>query len=135
MSKTITYRGVVTKVHSGILQIEIHDETACDACSAQKSCCMSGAREKRMDIPFTSGDYRPGDTVTVAGKASTGLWAVCIAFVLPMALMAVLLPVASSMGLHEHQAAFVSLAALVLYYLGIYLFRNKFKQTFTFTIQ
>ncbi|MDR2683338.1 MAG: SoxR reducing system RseC family protein, partial [Dysgonamonadaceae bacterium] len=52
MSKTITYRGVVTKVYPGMLEVEIRDETACDACSVQKSCGLSGAREKRLEVAF-----------------------------------------------------------------------------------
>jgi sigma-E factor negative regulatory protein RseC len=122
-------------VYPDILQVEIHDETACGDCSAQKACCMSGAREKRIDIPFTSGDYRPGDTVTVVGKTSMGLWATLIAFVLPLILILIILLAASSMGAGERQAAVISLSVLVIYYLGIYFFRNKFKQTFIFTIQ
>jgi sigma-E factor negative regulatory protein RseC len=126
---------MITKVYPGILQIEIHDETACDACSAQKSCCMSGAREKRIEIPFTSGNYHPGDKVTVTGKRSMGAWATLIAFIVPLILILVALLAASSRGVGERQAAMISLSVVVIYYLGIYFFRNKFKQTFTFTIQ
>ncbi|MDR2683107.1 MAG: SoxR reducing system RseC family protein, partial [Dysgonamonadaceae bacterium] len=82
-----------------------------------------------------AGDYRPGDTVTVVGKTSMGLRAVGIAFVLPVFLVAAVLFVVSSAGLPERQAALTSLAALVFYYLVLYFFRNRFKQTFTFTIQ
>ncbi|MDR0542984.1 MAG: SoxR reducing system RseC family protein [Dysgonamonadaceae bacterium] len=135
MSKKITYRGTVTKVYPGILQVEIRDETACDACSVQKSCCMSGAREKRIDIPFVSGDYHPGDKVTIRGKISMGLRATLIAFVLPLTLILVILLTASSMGAGERQAAVLSLSAMVVYYIGIYFFRNKLKQTFTFMIE
>ena len=135
MSKKIAYQSVVTDVRPGILQVEIRDETVCSACSAQKSCCMSGNREKRLEIPFTSGDYRPGDTVTVEGKASMGLKAVFIAFILPVILILIVLSVATSMNVDERQAAIISLSALAVYYLGIYFFRNKFKQLFVFTIK
>jgi len=135
MSKKIAYQSVVTDVRPGILQVEIRDETVCSACSAQKSCCMSGNREKRLEIPFTSGDYRLGDTVTIEGKASMGLKAVFIAFILPLILVLLTLSVATSMKIDEGQTAIISLSSLVLYYLGLYFFRNKFKQTFTFTIK
>ena len=95
---------------------------------------MSGNREKRLEIPFTSGDYRPGDQVTVVGKNSMGLKAVFFAFILPLLLILVTLSVVSSMKVDERQAAFISLSALIVYYLVIYFFRNKMKQTFTFII-
>ena len=134
MSKKIKYRGVITEIHSGNLQVEIRDETACDVCAARKSCCMSGKREKRLDIPFASGDYRPGDEVTVVGKTSMGLKAIFIAFVLPLMLILVILMGASSMGANEQQAALISLSAMILYFFGIFLLKNKIKQTFTFII-
>jgi sigma-E factor negative regulatory protein RseC len=133
MSNTITYRGVVTKVRPGILEVEIHDETACDACLSQASCCMSGTQKKQIDVPFTDGDYHPGDEVTVAGKTSMGLQAVLVAFVVPVFLIATVLQIFSPIG--ERQAALIGLSALVIYYTGIYLLRNKFKRTFTFTLQ
>ena len=134
MSKIIEYRSIVTDVRPGIVQVEIRDETACSACSAQKSCCMSGSREKRLEIPFTSGDYRPGDQVTVIGKTTMGLKAVFIAFILPIFLILITLLIVSSVQVDERQAALFGLLVLIVYYLGIYLFRNKIKQTFTFII-
>ena len=134
MSKEIEYQGIVTAVHSGILQVEILDETTCDACSAQKSCCMSGKREKRMDIPFTSGGYSCGDRVVVTGKTSMGLKAVLFAFVLPLILILLTLSIVSSMGTDERQAALFCLSAMLVYFLGIYFFKNKIKQTFKFAI-
>ena len=134
MSEKIEYRSIVTDVRPGILQVEIRDETVCAACSAQKSCCMSGSREKRLEIPYTSGDYRPGDQVTVVGKTSMGLKAVVIAFILPLFIILLSLLAVSSMKMDERQAAIISLSALTVYYFGIYFFKNKIKQTFTFII-
>jgi sigma-E factor negative regulatory protein RseC len=96
---------------------------------------MSGAKEKRIDVPFTSGDSRAGESVTIVGRASLGLWATVVAFVLPLMLLLLGLFVATSVGVGERQAALLSLAALGAYYFGLYLFRNKFRHTFTFTIQ
>ena len=134
MSKKIEYRGIVAEVRPGILQVEIRDETACDTCSAQASCCMSGNREKRVEIPFTSGDYRPGDEVKVVGKTSMELKAILIAFGLPLILILITLLIASSMGADERQAAFISLSVLVVYFLGIFFLRNRIKGSFTFGI-
>ena len=134
MSKKIEYRGVITEVRPGILQVEIRDETACDTCSAQASCCMSGNREKRVEIPFISGDYRPGDEVTVVGKSSMELKAVLIAFVLPLVLILITLLIASSMGADERQAAFISLSVLVIYFFEIFFLRDRIKGSFTFEV-
>ena len=133
--KTIEYRGVITEVRPGILQIEIRDETACAVCSAQKSCCMSGNREKRLEIPFVSGDYRPGDKVIVTGKNSMSLKAILFAFILPLILILITLFAATSMKANEQQAAIISLSAMAIYFIGIYFFKNKFKKIFTFAVK
>jgi sigma-E factor negative regulatory protein RseC len=135
MNEKIEYRGVVTEVRPGILQVEILDETVCAACAAQKSCCMSGRREKRIDVPFTSGDYHPGDRVTVTGKTSMSLKAILFAFILPMILILITLLVASSMKIDERQAALISLLVMTIYFTGIYFFKNKFKKIFTFALK
>ena len=135
MSEKIEYRGVITAVRPGILQIEIRDETACAVCSAQKSCCMSGNREKRLEVPFTSGDYRPGDKVTVTGKTSMGLKAVLFAFILPLILILITLLAASSMKVGEREVALICLASLAIYFIIIYFFKNKFKKIFTFAVK
>jgi len=134
MSKKIEYRGVITAIRSGILQVEVRDATPCESCSAQSSCCMSGSREKRVEIPFTSGDYRLGDEVTIVGKASMEFKAVFIAFVLPLILILVTLLIGSSMGADERRAALISFVGLVIYFLGIFLLRDRIKGTFTFGI-
>ena len=134
MSKKIEYRGVITAIRPGILQVEVSDATPCESCSAQSSCCMSGSREKRVEIPFTSGDYRPGDEVTVVGKNSMELKAVLIAFVLPLVLILITILMVSSMGADERQAAFISLSVLVIYFFGIFFLRDRIKGSFTFEV-
>ena len=87
-----------------------------------------------MEIPFTSGNYHTGDEVTVVGKTSMGLKAVLFAFILPLILILMTLLILSSIGVDERQAALFSLFAVIIYFLGIYFFKNKVKQTFIFTI-
>jgi sigma-E factor negative regulatory protein RseC len=135
MSKEIEYRGVITDVSPGILQVEILDEAACASCDAQKSCCMSGRKEKRLEIPVTSGNYRQGDKVTVSGKKSMGLKATFFAFILPMFLILIALLIATSIKTDERQAALISLSAMIIYYIVLYFFRDKFKKNFIFVIK
>jgi sigma-E factor negative regulatory protein RseC len=135
MSEKIEYRGIITAVRPGIIQVEILDETACAACAAQKSCCMSGRREKRIEIPFTSGDYHPSDKVIVTGNSSMELKAVFFAFILPLILILTALFTAFSMKMDERQAAVISLSILTIYFIGVYFFRNKFKKNFTFALK
>ena len=135
MSEKIEYRGVVTDVRPGILQVEILDEVACAACAAEKMCCMSGRREKRIEIPFISGDYRLGDKVTVTGKTSMSLKAILFAFILPIILILITLLVASSMKMDERQAAIISLSTVTIYFIGMYFFKDIFTKIFIFAIK
>jgi sigma-E factor negative regulatory protein RseC len=128
-------QGTVTAVHDGILTALINDEDRCEGCGARKSCGMAGAKEKRIEIPCTSGQYEEGDKINLLVKSSMGVKAAFFAFILPLILALTVLFTASFAGKGEKFMALTALLVISIYYTSLYFFRDKLKQKFTFIIQ
>jgi sigma-E factor negative regulatory protein RseC len=133
--KSELLQGTVTAVQDGVLSVLVNDESACAGCRAQKSCNIAGAKEKPVQIPYTSGNYKEGDTISLSVKSSMGAIAVLFAFILPLTLMLAVLFAVSFAGKGEAFMALAALLAISAYYLSLYFFRDKLKQKFTFIIQ
>ena len=85
----------------------------------------------------TSGfdDYKVGDQVKVMTKMSMGLKAVWISYVIPLAVLMILILSLSSVIGNELMLGFVAIAGVALYYLGIWLFRDRLSNEFVFYIK
>lgn len=119
-----------------ITSVEIISESACSACHAKGLCSMSEAEAKIVEVP-TSGwtRYEPGQEVEVSLKASMGHKAVWIAYVIPLfIMMAVLLGLTSS-GMEELYAGFLAIASVALYYLLVWIFRDRLRNEYVFNIK
>jgi len=81
------------------------------------------------------GNYSVGDEVEVLLKASMGLKAVWLCYAIPLVVLLGTVVGLLSAGVEEAAAGLVGLAAIGLYYLLLYLFRNKLKNEYIFTIQ
>jgi len=83
--------------------------------------------------PYAS--YGVGDEVQVVLKASMGMKAVWLAYVLPLfVLMAVILGLIA-LGVGEVVSGLAGLGAVGLYYLGLWLLRDRLRNDYVFTIQ
>ena len=61
--------------------------------------------------------------------------AVILGYLLPFMLLITLLITVNALGFKEWLSGLVSIASLVPYYLLLYLFRNRLRKSFTFTIR
>lgn len=138
MPSTFKHTGVIVAIKGDMLKVKITQTSACATCSVKEACHVSEQKEKCIDIPFdkSKSHYRIGDTVTVTGKSSTGLKAVALAFVIPfcilMAVLALCLHLAPG---KEAEAALISIACLIPYYIGLYAIRKKLSRIFIFELE
>jgi sigma-E factor negative regulatory protein RseC len=128
-------QGTVTAVRDGILTALINDESLCEGCGARKSCGIAGAKEKQIEISYTSGQYEEGDVINLLAKASMGVKAAFFAFILPLTLLLAVLFALSSAGKGEDFMAWAVLLVISGYYTLLYFFRDKLKRKLTFIIQ
>ena len=136
MSSKITHSGVVESMENDCMKVRIMQTSACSGCKIAAHCSASEQKEKLVDVvlPAHHADYHVGDHVVVAASLQTGIQAVVYGFGLPlMVLIITLITVLQATG-NEGLAALSGLAALIPYYLIVYLMRHRLKKKFAFTI-
>ena len=123
----ISHKGVIKSVTPELTTVEIVSTSACAECHAKGMCGMAESKVKEITVPTDPySDYSPGDEVQVMLKKSMGLKAVWISYVIPLFILMILILSLSSVN---------AIAGVALYYLLIYLFRNRLANDFVFYIK
>lgn len=135
-SEEITHKGKVTQVNAEFTIVEIISESACSACRAKSLCSLSESEKKEIKVPSSPWKtYAPGDEVEVRMKASMGHKAVFVAYGIPLLVLLAVIAALSAAGVSELVAGLSSIAAVALYYLIIWLFRDKLRNEYYFSIK
>lgn len=134
--KDISHKGRIVEISPEFTTVEIISGSACSECHASGLCGISEFTKKAIQVPTSGWDnYKVGDEVEVLLKASMGHKAVWIAYVIPLfVLLAGLLGLNAS-GCGELASGLGGIALAALYYLVIWLFRDKLKREYIFTIK
>lgn len=134
--ETISHKGKIVNMTPQVTTVSILQHAACGECHAAGICGMGDMAEKLVEVPTDPyGNYSVGDEVEVLLKASMGLKAVWLCYAIPLVVLLGTVVGLLSAGVEEAVAGLVGLAAIGLYYLLLYLFRNKLKNEYIFTIQ
>lgn len=133
---SVSHRGKVIKITPETTTVAILQHGACSECHAAGLCGMADVAEKAIEVatdPYAT--YRVGDEVEVMLRASMGMKAVWLAYFIPLIILLVVILGLSAFGMAEVPAAAAGLTALGLYYLALYLFRDRLKNEYIFTIK
>ena len=134
--ETIAHEGVVTKITNNILEIKIVAQSACAACHAKSACTMSDQEEKVLTVPRPEGqEFKLFQKVKVTMSVGQGNRAAVLAYLIPIVLLLAVLFVCLGLGVSEGLSALISIAALIPYYLVLYLRRDRLKQRFEYVIE
>ena len=126
---------MVLSVEEGVVRVAIEVNEACGGCSARKSCAMGQSAKREIEVRTAEAShYSVGECVKVGARQSLGITAVVLCYVVPLVVLVATLALVVSKGVPEGVAALVSLGATALYYVGLYLFRNRISKRITFTI-
>ena len=136
MKEEVYHKGKVVKMTPQVTTVAILQHGACSECHAAGLCGMSDIAEKAIEVPTDPyASYGVGDEVSVVLKASMGMKAVWLAYAIPLVvLMAVLLGL-NAAGLGELASGLAAIAAVGVYYLFLWLFRNRLKNEYSFYIK
>ena len=138
MSKknTVDHIGVVQEITPAYIDVEILNKSMCAACHAKSMCTMSDVSAKiiRVNNPLDQ-IYQVGEEVKVVMKKSMGLRAVWISYVSPLIILMILLLYLPCLNFSELCAGLIAVGGMALYYLVIWLLRDKIAREFTFTIE
>jgi sigma-E factor negative regulatory protein RseC len=132
----ITHRGKIIDITPDFTTIEIIASSACSSCHAKNLCGMSEDKEKHIMLPTDPyATHQIGDEVEVCTKMTMGLKAVWISYVIPLAVLMIL--ILSLSGVFENEAlrGLAAIAGVGVYYFVIWLFRDRLKNEFTFYIK
>ena len=132
----ITHRGKIIDITPDFTTIEIIASSACSSCHAKSLCGMSEDQEKLIMLatdPYAA--HKVGDEVEVCTKMTMGLKAVWISYVIPLAVLMILILSLSCVFENEALRGLAAIAGVGVYYFVIWLFRDRLKNEFTFYIK
>lgn len=136
MANLIEHEGIITHIYPGHIRVRIVQNSACSGCHAASACTLSDKKEKDIDINTVDTDaYRCGDRVTVGMAATLGKKAVLLSAIYPFCCLFLILLLALYLTGNEIWSGITALASLIPYYIILYLFRNKIKKEFVFTLR
>lgn len=134
-AEEIRHSGTVKEITPSTIVVEIEGKSACSQCHAKGACAASESKIKRIDVRRTPNvEVEVGERVEVVLKASLGLKAVFISYVLPLIILLILLLTLPNMGVSELLTGLISLLAVGGYFVVIYLLRKRLAAQFDFVI-
>ena len=136
MKEAVTHKGKVVKMTPQVTTVAILLHGACSECHAAGLCGMGDMAEKLVEVPTDPyAFYGVGDEVEVLLKASMGMKAVWLAYFIPLLVLLAVVLLLSALHVGEVVTGVCALLAIGLYYLLLYLFRDKLKNEYIFTIK
>ena len=135
MSNKISHLGVVDSIEGNCVKVRIIQTSACAACKVASHCNASESKVKIVDVfGCDTAEYKAGQEVVVSASREVANRAILLGFGLPLLLLiGVLLMVLRWTG-DEGMAALASLAALLPYYIVLWLLRDSIGQRVSFQI-
>ena len=135
-SNEIRHTGKILEITPDFTTVQIVVSSACSVCHARAMCGMSEDEEKVIMVPTDPySGHDVGDEVQVLTKMSMGLKAVWISYVIPLAILMILILSLSSVIGNELLLGLVSIAGVAVYYLGIWFFRDRLSNEIVFYIK
>ena len=136
MNQRITHSGVVDSVEDGCVHVRIVQTSACAACKVASYCNAAESKEKMIDVYCDNvAAYRIGQLVIVSTSGQVAAKALLWAFGVPFVLLMVVLVLVLLLTGNEGWAALGALAALVPYYIILWLLRDKMREQLAFRIE
>jgi sigma-E factor negative regulatory protein RseC len=128
----ITHTGKVIRILNNKIEVGIISKANCISCQLNKSCSASDMKEKIVEIEHFEKVVKVGETVEIVLAQNAGFKALFLGYLFPFIVMFITLLTLSLLDVNELITGLISLFALIPYYLGLYLFRNKIKKEFSF---
>ena len=133
--KSVAHKGTIIEITQECIRVEIINKSMCAACHAKGFCSAGDTKDKIIDVDYyNNGEFAVGDEVEVIMKRSMGFRAVWISYVIPLVILMIFLLTLLGVGFTELYAGLSALLVVCVYYLVIYLFRDKLANKFVFTI-
>ena len=132
----VKHCGEVVRIDGHSVFVRMTVSSACSACHAKGVCGASEQTDKVVEVePAAATDFQVGDSVEVAlMQRDMGSTSVVLAYVVPFLVLAAVLVGAILMGASEGVAALSALVGVALWYVVLYMLRDKIKNKIKFII-
>lgn len=115
--------------------VEILNKSMCAACHARSLCSLGDEQIKTISIrDCDSSRFSTGEEVEVVMRQTMGLKAVLFSYVYPLIILMILLLSLPRLNISELFSALLAVLAVAIYYLFLYLCRDRIAKSFIFTI-
>jgi len=136
MKQDVSHKGRIVRITPQTTTVAIEQHAACGQCHAAGLCGMADVTEKAVQVPTNPyASYGVGDEVEVVLKASMGMKAVWLGYFLPLVVLLGVILGLVALGVAEVPAGLSGIGAVAVYYLLLWLFRNRLKKEYVFTIK
>ena len=135
MSGGIQHKGIITSIEGDVVRVVVAQQSACEGCHA-KGVCGEKGKERIIDVETRYADnFNVGERVIVSlVNKSMAFSSVIWGYALPLLILLVTLFSLNKLKVEDGMSAILSIVAVAVYYVGLYIFRNKIKQKIQFTI-
>ena len=132
----VKHCGEVVRIDGHSVFVRMTVSSACSACHAKGVCGASEKTDKVVEVETAAAtDFQVGDSVEVAlMQRDMGSTSVVLAYVVPFLVLAAVLVGAILMGASEGMAALSALVGVALWYVVLYMLRDKIKNKIKFII-
>lgn len=134
-SVCIEQKGTVEEIFNHSIKVKIHRDASCSHCNAQGMCIITDDHERIIETHNTILNLEVGDHVDITITRRMGNMAVILGYLVPFLILLSFLILLNSLGLQELLSGLISMAVLVPYYMFLYLFRDKLRRTFAFSVR
>ena len=136
MKEQVRHTGKVVDMNPQFTTVQIVSQSACASCHAAGLCSLSEYAEKAIRVPADRhATYRVGDEVDVVLEASMGMKAVWLAYFFPLLVLLAVAFGLIALGVPEVWAGLSGIAAVGLWYFGLWLLRDRLRDEYVFTIR
>ena len=132
----VKHCGEVVRIDGHSVFVRMTVNSACSACHAKGVCGASEKTDKVVEVETSAAtDFQVGDSVEVAlMQRDMGSTSVVLAYVVPFLVLAAVLVGAILMGASEGMAALSAMVGVALWYVVLYMLRDKIKNKIKFII-
>ncbi|MDR0845870.1 MAG: SoxR reducing system RseC family protein, partial [Tannerella sp.] len=124
----IQHTGIIEKIEHPIVFVRIVQQAACSECHAKTTCVSSDRKIKIIEAEDYTGTFRVNEEVMICGQYTMGLYAVLLAYIIPLILVVAALVAGVELTGNEGIGGLAGLLVLLPYIIIMYMMRNKLKK-------
>lgn len=116
--------------------VVVNDEGECGSCPAATLCKAGGKADRTIDIAVADASaYHPGEHVKIIGTEKMHRKAIILSMVIPCIVLLAVMTVIYILTDSQAAAALGALGSTIFFFCLLYLFRDRVRHEFVFTIE